>query len=870
MQYFFKIAAFLAVLTVAAGEPEFTCRSNAPGNIQFAAEPVRLELKFENRGAFSGDVTELVRVTDFYGNGDAPEQHPATLDPKSVLKREISIPAERKGPFLVTYSLLKDGELVFCRNISGAVLDPVKAVDPEGSPIGMYCHNVQWNGKTELPILRNMGISWVRANLSWGRSEPERGKYDWKQGDASDRVLNEYGMHIMYNLVYPPRWAVTRVNIYGGNPADFADFAAFAARAVARYPKVLHWSVWNEPDAESHWEGGGAEYARLLKAVAPAVRAANPAVKILPGGVTGSAALAERFMRDLNAGGGRPFFDIYEYHYKNLELHRKLMKEFGWKDMPLWNTEEATGTGKSAQLVHDTVSGLACGVERTFLFLYTIRMTRPEEFEEFGPVVMVDNDGRPTERFPVVYTMGRELNGIRDCRDVSQGAIRLYSYRNGDGKPRYVLWSDDGKTRAVTLKSSGSLRAVDAAGNAVRLTPFDGFVSVPASEVTYLDGAEVIPAGRPMAEIGTPRDKPVFGSEFEIPVRFYNPGVTAFRGRALLAASPDWEIAKAEIPLELAPGTAREVVCRLKPRGLTDCTKSRLVLNLSRENGELTAYDFRDIELATPLDFSLASAFRWGEPRVRAAIANPTASPVMATIRFHVPGEAKNVSSMPLTLPPLTTSYVFFDPKLAAGKNHGNAEAALTYPGGTIRHSAALDWIAVKSSGNPPVRLRERANYSSPSRILFQWGGPDDLSAEAHLEWNAQYLTLSAVVTDDVHSAESESGLLWQRDSMQIWFDGMLFDLGLMKTGAALFRHDSKSENMKISFSVVREGNTTRYKISFPNPKGGFWRENDTAKLAFIINDADQGAERKGWLYYLSDIGDPRCRATAPEITLVK
>ena len=37
-----------------------------------------------------------------------------------------------------------------------------------------------------------------------------------------------------------------------------------------------------------------------------------------------------------------------------------------------------------------------------------------------------------------------------------------------------------------------------------------------------------------------------------------------------------------------------------------------------------------------------------------------------------------------------------------------------------------------------------------------------------------------------------------------------------------------------------------------------------------IVNDADLGAERKGWMYYLSDIGDPRCRPATPEITLVK
>ena len=105
---------------------------------------------------------------------------------------------------------------------------------------------------------------------------------------------------------------------------------------------------------------------------------------------------------------------------------------------------------------------------------------------------------------------------------------------------------------------------------------------------------------------------------------------------------------------------------------------------------------------------------------------------------------------------------------------------------------------------------------------------------------------------------------------MQIWFDGMLFDLGLNERGAVLFRHDKKSAGMKIPFSVVREGNTTRYRIAFPKPDGSPWKENDTVRFAFIVNDADLGAERKGWMYYLSDIGDPRCRPATPEITLVK
>ncbi len=849
--------------------PDFDCKGSVPGNIQFDAEPIRLKLRFENRGAFSGELIELLRVSDMHGNGSAPASRRVMLENQTVLTREVTVPAGNRGMFRITYSLARGGELLFSRSVTGAILLPVEQQDPAGSPIGMYCYNPHWNGRRELPVLRNMGIRWIRANLSWGRSEPECGHFNWKMGDDCYRVLKKYGMNIMFNLVYPPRWAVNRVNIYGGNPADFEQFAAFAARAAARYPAVKYWSVWNEPDAESHWEGGGAEFARLLKVVAPAIRTANPAAKILPGGVTGSPPLAERFYRDLQRAGGRPFFDIYEYHYRNVDLHRKLMREFGWEDMPLWNTEAAEGEKGAAHLVREVISGFAAGVKRTFVFLYAIEKKSPADFEEFGPVVMVDNEGRPTENFPVVYTMSREINGIRSCEDRSGKNLAFFAWRNLKGEERYILWGK-GNCRAVTLKSSAPLRVVDAVGNERILSPFDGHVSVPAAEVTYLSGAEVTPAGDAMAELGEPRSTPVFGNEFLIPARFRNPSSRPFRGKALLAASPDWETPTAEIPLELPPGESREILCRLKPRRLTDASASRLTLQLFREDGALSACDQRDINLATALGLSLRSAFRWGEPRVRALINNPTAAPIEAEIRFRSFGKNGKTAAMPVTLPPLTTSSVYFNPGLKAGEVHGRTEALLTYPGGAVRRVAELDWIALKPAGNPPIVLNRRTDYIAPSRILFQWEGPQDLSVKAKLGWNPEHLLFFAEVTDDVHSAETDPGLLWQRDSIQFWFDGRLFDLGLTSKGAVLHRHDVRSKQMKIPFSVTRQGNVSRYQIAFPRPDGKQWRENDTVAFAFIVNDADRGAERKGWMHYLSDIGEPRCRAATPEITLVK
>jgi len=872
MMKFWLLSLFTAlILTTDAAEPVFKAVGNVPGNIQFADAPATINLTFENHGAFAGDLTEMVRVIDFFGNGPAVQERRLTLQNDTVLTNTVTIPPEPKGAFTVIYSLRRGDELIFSRSVNGAVLTPVNQRDPAHSPIGMYCHNVQWNGKNELPILKNMGICWIRANLSWGSSEPQKGQLDFKQSDASYQILTDYQMNIMYNLVYPPRWAVNRVNGYGGNPADYHDYADFAARMAKRYPKVQHWSLWNEPDAESHWEGGGAEYAKMLKTVTPAIKAANPQAKVLPGGVTGSRALSERFMRELNEAGGRPYFDIYEYHYRNVDLHKKLIGQFGWSGMPLWNTESAEGDGKAFQIVRETVSGLAAGVERTFVFLYSIKKTTPADVEEFGPVVMVDDDARPTANFPVIYTMSREINGISDCRKENTGGpMQIYTYRDGDGKTRYIVWGNTPADRAGTFEAAGPVTAVNADGVSVALTPFQNLVSVPVSEVTYLKGAQLKYAGQPLAEIGKPNREAVFGGELEIPLMFHNPAGVPFDGSAILAASPDWEIAQADIPLKLAPGESRQILCRLKARQLADCAQTRLTLTMRQNDGGIAAWDYRDLKLATSLDFTLTPAFRWGQPYVRAAIVNPTAAPVKGTIVFNIPGETDSKSTMPVTLPPLTSSLVYYKVRQNGVNDKADIEAALTYPGGVLRKSAGLSWIAVKAADNPPVVLNRRNDYISPSRILFQWEGPEDLSAVARLGWDQNFLQLTVEVTDDVHSPDNEPGLLWQRDSMQIWFDNMLFDLALTRTGAVLYRHSAASEKMDIRCSVKRAGNLTTYQIKFPKPDGTLWQENDTVKFAFIINDADTGAERKGWLYYLADVGDPRSRQSAPEITLIK
>jgi len=114
-----------------------------------------------------------------------------------------------------------------------------------------------------------------------------------------------------------------------------ARFAAFAAAAVQRYgpggsfwatcecpvlPATV-WEVWNEPNIAPFWDlPSPAQYGALLEDTAAALRAADPAVRVMFGGLAYPSTLgatrleADAFLRDVIAAVGTDDFDALALH----------------------------------------------------------------------------------------------------------------------------------------------------------------------------------------------------------------------------------------------------------------------------------------------------------------------------------------------------------------------------------------------------------------------------------------------------------------------------------------------------------------------------------------------------------------------------
>ncbi len=215
------------------------------------------------------------------------------------------------------------------------------------------------------------GATWAQFHIQWADIERQPGVYNWADLDARMSSAANLGLKSIVTVNGNPTWAAEwRCGpIYPDHLVTFANFlhAAVARYSVAPY-HVLHWALYNEADngdpINNMWLGGcwgathpnhaagagGAAYAAMLKAVYPAMKAANPNVQVLLSGLaydwfTPKGHFDPDFVNDIMAAGGGPYFDAINFHY----FH-------AWQKS--WTTADRYNTGlpRKAQRLRQTVA----------------------------------------------------------------------------------------------------------------------------------------------------------------------------------------------------------------------------------------------------------------------------------------------------------------------------------------------------------------------------------------------------------------------------------------------------------------------------------------------------------------------------------
>ncbi len=212
---------------------------------------------------------------------------------------------------------------------------------PVQSIFGVQTYGALNSPAAAITLAQEAHVRWVRTDIAWFAVEITNTvppNYNFSGYDLSILAAKQAGFESVVTIWGNPSWAAT----YMQGPIDkvpLSKFTDFISAVVTRYngdpasgaPEVVYWEFYNEPDNGSrryaetggygYWGNYGAEYAQMLCAVYPVVKAANPRARVVIGGLAydwfedQGGPFVREFLDNVLAAGGGQCFDVMNFHY---------------------------------------------------------------------------------------------------------------------------------------------------------------------------------------------------------------------------------------------------------------------------------------------------------------------------------------------------------------------------------------------------------------------------------------------------------------------------------------------------------------------------------------------------------------------------
>lgn len=379
-------------------------------------------------------------------------------------------------------------------------------------------------------MAQQAGSAWVRLNaLSWAYYQPNNEAEFRVDAGLEQEILtaNQFGQKVILIIQKTPLWAREYPDSVCGpiRMDKLGALAHFMGMVVEKYSQppynVIYFELWNEPEvqvfrdnpttpndesnvpygcwgntrADAQFFGGG-YYADMLKVVVPAMKAVNPNVKIVLGGLLLDcdpndpahcgplpSAMAGYFEGILNRGGGE-YLDVVNFHAYNY-FHPEIGPIQREYEIPNWSTSGGQVEGKLAFLLGVmskynlnkpiilSEAGLICsgctsipaGYEQDkaeyVLWLYTRNLSKGllattwYTLDKGGwrGTGLLDINNNPTPAYYAFKTMTNALYAASFVREVGLSTgVRVFEFQKG--LKVWVLFSQDGEQKTVNLSNT--------------------------------------------------------------------------------------------------------------------------------------------------------------------------------------------------------------------------------------------------------------------------------------------------------------------------------------------------------------------------------------------------------------------------------
>ncbi|MEJ2747157.1 MAG: cellulase family glycosylhydrolase [Anaerolineae bacterium] len=137
------------------------------------------------------------------------------------------------------------------------------------SDFGIQVHIQQEDLRPIIDRLRDLGVGWVKVQVSWKLFQPYADQYSadrFAELDELVRRASDSGIAVLLSVSKAPEWSRPTTEL-DGPPADFGLYRDFMAYLAGRYQgRVAAYELWNEPNLQREWSGGAVRNGRTLNA----------------------------------------------------------------------------------------------------------------------------------------------------------------------------------------------------------------------------------------------------------------------------------------------------------------------------------------------------------------------------------------------------------------------------------------------------------------------------------------------------------------------------------------------------------------------------------------------------------------------------
>ncbi|MFN2135934.1 MAG: cellulase family glycosylhydrolase [Candidatus Promineifilaceae bacterium] len=155
--------------------------------------------------------------------------------------------------------------------------------------LGIQVHIHQEDQRQILRHLQELGVGWVKVQVSWKLYEPGPESYTADRFAELDRLVEgatNNGIQVLLSVSKAPEWSRPTTEL-DGPPTDYDLYRRFMAYLAKRYQgRVAAYELWNEPNLQREWNGmplNAADMVALVAAGAAGVREVDPMATIISG-----------------------------------------------------------------------------------------------------------------------------------------------------------------------------------------------------------------------------------------------------------------------------------------------------------------------------------------------------------------------------------------------------------------------------------------------------------------------------------------------------------------------------------------------------------------------------------------------------------